>query len=108
MPGRFGGVGMEIQFEKSGGYAGIRRPATTIPVNSLPAAEAAEWRRLVEDADFFNLPERLPAAPGADRFQYQVTVDMDGGRHSVQVTEGAIPPALKPLIDRLKRQPSAR
>jgi hypothetical protein len=94
---------MQIRFQKSGGFAAIRRPETIIDDNALPAGEVAEWRRLVESAGFFNQPAVIPGGPGRDQFQYRVEVELDGRHHTVQVSEGAVPPALKPLIDRLEQ-----
>jgi hypothetical protein len=94
---------VRIEFERSGGYAGLRRPPVTISDDSLSADEAAAWRRLVESSDFFGQPENPPRGPGADQFQYRVTVEMGGRRHTVRVSEGSIPPALQPLIERLKQ-----
>jgi hypothetical protein len=98
-------VSMNIRFEKSGGFAGIKRPPTTIDGTTLPAEKAAEWQRLLEEADFFHLPEVIAPGPERDRFQYQVTAELDGRRHTVRVSEGSVPPALQPLIDRLKQTP---
>jgi hypothetical protein len=101
-PARSGGADVRIEFERSGGFAGLRRLPVTISDDSLSADESAAWRRLIESADFFHQPENPPRGPGADQFQFRVTVEMDGRRHTVRVSEGSIPPALQPLIERLK------
>jgi hypothetical protein len=75
----------------------------SLPGNSLPVAEAAEWRRLIDQAGFFDLPEVIPAGPGRDQFQYKVAVELDGRRHTVEVNDGAIPKPMEPLMDRLKQ-----
>jgi hypothetical protein len=94
---------MQIRFEKSGGFAAIRRPPKIISVDSLPERDAAEWRRLIEAADFFNLPSVIPPGHGRDLFQYAITVDLDGRQHCVRVSEGAVPAPLQPLLERLQQ-----
>jgi len=90
---------MHIEFERSGGVAGIRL-ATTVDTDTLSADEAAGVRTLVDDADFFNLPGRLTtSSPGADRFAYRITVRSPGRSHTVDVGEGAAPASLRPLLD---------
>jgi hypothetical protein len=92
---------MIVDFVRSGGFAAIRL-AATIDSRTLPADEAEQLQGLVDAADFFALPARLRSArPGADRFQYSVTVDTDGHRHTVQAGEDAVPPKLNPLIEYL-------
>ena len=39
---------------------------------------------------------------GADRFQYELTIDGPDGRHQVAMSEDQIPDALRPLVERLK------
>ncbi|PKO22614.1 MAG: hypothetical protein CVU38_08495 [Chloroflexi bacterium HGW-Chloroflexi-1] len=97
---------MRITFERSGGFAGMRLRAT-VQTAALPAEEAREIEALVAAADFFNLPPILSAPrPGADRFQYEITVE-DGARsHTVRVDEAAVPATLQPLLRRLTRMAS--
>ena len=40
---------------------------------------------------------------GADRFQYELTIEDAGGRHELAMSEDSVPEDLRPLIDRLKR-----
>jgi hypothetical protein len=94
---------MRIHFQQSGGVAGLRRPPVTVDTDSLPPHEAGEWTGLVAAADVFNLPPSSPAGPGADRSQYQVSVETEGRQHTITVFDGAIPAALRPLIDRLRQ-----
>jgi emfourin len=90
---------MQIEFERSGGVAGIRL-ATTVDTDRLPASDAARVRQLLDDAGFFSLPAHLAATtPGADRFQYHITVRTAERSHTVDIAEGAAPPALRPLLD---------
>ena len=69
----------------------------------LPEAEAREIEELVERAD---LPALAAASPmhggGADRFQYELTIEAPDGRHEIAMSEDRIPDALRPLIERLK------
>ena len=63
---------MRIQFERTGGFAGMRTVAS-IDSDSLPPGQAQELRELVDAADFFNLPSRIEdSGEGADQFQYTV------------------------------------
>ena len=94
---------MRIEFERSGGFAGMRLRAT-VQTTALPAEEAREIEALVLAADFFNLPRVLSAPrPGADMFCYEVSVADGERRHAVRADDAAVPPSLQPLLRRLTR-----
>jgi hypothetical protein len=82
-----------IELVRSGGFAGITRRSSL----DVGEEEAAEVERLLDE---------LPAADpprGADRFQYELRVTRGDRTRSVTLHEGAIPDAIRPLIDRLTR-----
>ena len=91
---------MRIEFTRSGGFAGMR-VAKVLNTDVMPEAEALALKELVKSAEFFDLPESLRSR-GADRFQYDITIESDGRTHTVKADEGAIPPALAPLVKRLE------
>ncbi len=94
---------MQVEFERSGGFAGMRL-MVSISTDTLPEAEAKELRRLVESAGFFDLPAEInDSAAVADQFVYRVTVDEAGQRHSVKTGESAAPESLRPLLEWLTR-----
>lgn len=100
---------MRIYFERSGGMLG--KPMTaTVDTTTLPSDEAASWREMVLDSQFFGLPETLSTATnGPDQFEYKVVVEVEQVSHTVQTTEGAAPDSLRPLLRRLTvatRQPN--
>jgi hypothetical protein len=70
---------------------------------TLPPEEARAWADLVDRAGFFSQPAQGPSAPGADRRQFEVTVEDADRRHTVHLLEGAVPPGLKPLLQRLQQ-----
>jgi hypothetical protein len=89
---------LRITFERTGGFAGITISAN-VNADDLTAGEADELRRLIKEADFFNLPSAIaPHEPHPDRFQYEVTVQDDGRLHTVKVSEEVMPETLRPLI----------
>lgn len=90
---------MQISFERSGGFIGVPM-SITLDTATLPADDAAQLSRLVEAADFFNLPANIPSRSAQpDRFQYKVTVWMGDRQHTVSAGESAVPGTLKPLLD---------
>ena len=92
---------MHIAFVRTGGFAAIRL-TVSLDTEELPADQASHLGKLVKEADFFELPERLePEAYGADRFEYQVTIGVEHKRHSVVVHEAAAPESLRPLLNYL-------
>ena len=92
---------MRIQFERSGGFAGLL-VQKTIDTDSLPLQEADKLVNLVEEANFFDLPAQISApSPGADQFQYKVTVEEGDQRHTVEIIEPASPDALRQLLREL-------
>lgn len=93
---------MQIQFERSGGFAGLRL-AHSVSSEALPAEDGKKLKELVEGARFFELPATIRATePGADRFQYKISVEAEQGKHTVQVDEAAVPAQLQPLLSWLK------
>jgi hypothetical protein len=92
---------MRIEFERSGGFAGMRL-STSVDTGDLAPGDATLLESAVEAADVAQLPRRLVSgAPGADRFQYHVVVEQGDERYEVDVGEAAIPDSLRPLIEHL-------
>ncbi len=92
---------MRIQFERTGGFAGMRL-AATIDTATLPADQANTLSGLIEAAHFFDLPAQIPAPPqAADQFQSRVTIEAEGKRHTIEAGEGGASPALQALLQQL-------
>jgi hypothetical protein len=99
---------MRIDFERSGGFAGISR-TYSFSSDQMPAEEGRKVADLVEASGFFGLPPVIHATePGADRFQYKITVESEQGSHTVQVDEGAVPSGLQPVISWMKNSAAAQ
>ncbi len=89
---------MLIQIERSGGFAGLRK-VINLNTETLPPEEASKLHKMVETSGFFNLPEKFPAPKrGADYFLYKLTVETEGRKHTVAVSEQAVPEGLTPLL----------
>lgn len=83
---------MEFTLTRSGGFAGLLPPPIHATTSDVTKEEAADWQHLLEQAKFFGLPARLPAAAAPDRFEYTLEV-RDGTRHhNVTFGETASPP----------------
>lgn len=90
---------MNIHFERSGGFAGLRL-SHDVDSADLSPEERSELDRLVEAAHFFDLPADVRAPnPGADRFQYRVTLKGGTREHTVAIDEAAIPENARPLLN---------
>jgi hypothetical protein len=94
---------VKVQFERSGGFAGMKR-AVTVDTRSMPPEQAEELKDRVSRADFFNLPPEIIGQKGADQFLYILTIEAGGQRHTVRTTDTAAPEGLRPLIEWLNRQ----
>jgi hypothetical protein len=92
---------MLIEYERSGGFAGIRM-TTSVDSDALSLEQAEEMKAALEEADFFKLPPRITSdTVGADRFQYRVTIHAQEGKHTVEVSEAAVPENLWSLLNLL-------
>ena len=92
---------MRIQFERTGGFMGLSL-GTTVDTESLPVDDAQVLHDAVQSSDFFHLPATVVGtASGADRFHYQLTVEDEAQRHTVEMGESAVPETLEPLIKKL-------
>ena len=89
-----------ITFKRSGGVIG-NELHFNIDLNALPDEEADRTLRLIDRADFFNIPENLAGSRSPDEFQYWIEVDNGGDSHTVEVTDTTMPESLRPLIREL-------
>jgi hypothetical protein len=93
--------GTRIDFERSGGFAGISL-AASVDTATLAPEEAREIELLLDKIDFEALRRRPPrAARGADRFQYSLTASVKGARETVSIGEAELTPELRTLLERL-------
>lgn len=93
---------MRIFFERTGGFAGMVL-TLELDTRQLPKLEAKTWESLVKQADFFRLPEAIQSKqPQADHFEYKISVWQLFRRHTLIVSESAVPAGLQPLVDRLQ------
>ena len=93
---------MKISYRRTGGFAGMVM-SFDIDTETLPEEQAGEIQGLVSAADFFALPATITSsAPGADQFQYKLTVETEGRRHTVEVGDAAVPENLWPLLNKIR------
>jgi hypothetical protein len=94
---------LRIELTRSGGFAGLTSKLGELDTSELPEAEAREIEAMVEKA---NVPKLVAASPirgkGADRFQYHLAIEDEGGRRELTVSEDQMPETLRPLVDRVK------
>lgn len=93
---------MQITFERSGGFAGIGM-VKVFDTDALSTEEANQLQKLIEEADFFDLPSNINGSNSRpDRFQYKLIVEDEDRQHAVVVNEQNVPANLKPLLEYLK------
>lgn len=63
-------------------------------------AQIARLRKTLERVNFFRMTS-APGEPPADAFGYEISARAGKRVHAVAVFDGALPDALKPLIDQL-------
>ncbi len=91
------GTILRISIERTGGVAGITI-RSTVDAKDLAPEEGQKLRQMVEESNFFNLPAKIASrSPQPDRFQYELTVEEEGRRHTVMVSEEVMPEKLKLL-----------
>lgn len=98
---------MRIQFQRTGGFAGIKLTGQ-IDENNLNEDERAELRNLLNNAGLPQSGEPMLVSarkPQPDRFNYRLVImDDDGQERTLSLDEAALTPSLEPLIDFLSDQ----
>jgi hypothetical protein len=103
---------MRVTFQTEGGIAhfpGLSQPVT-IETEQLPEQEAAELRELMGAARLLDRPaQRGKAARGAaDYREYTITVEAQGRRYTVRLTDPIEDPELQRLLRFLQDQAKAQ
>jgi hypothetical protein len=93
----------KILFERTGGFMG-RKVSVTIDLDELSNEQAELLDKLLDKADFFDLPADMTQPAMPDSFTYNITVNSPKGRHSVRVGDTTASDDLRPLLDELSRQ----
>ncbi len=90
----------KITFKRSGGFMG-RGTNFELNLNNLPISTVRNITRLVEEAQFFDLPENLIKNFKPDELQYEITVDAGITNHTVYTNDSTMPSSLRPLVREL-------
>jgi len=100
---------MRIHFVRTGGFAGMQL-ANTIDSEELPDDEVHALKSELDNANFFELPSFLAGETGgagqtggADRFQYEITVEDGRLKHTIAAGESSLPGNVQPLVQHLER-----
>src|SRR5689334_11614492 len=96
----------KITFKRSGGFIG-KGMRFELNLNNLPISTVRNITRLVEEAQFFDLPENLIKNFKPDEYQYTITVDAGITYHTVYTNDSTMPSSLRPLVKELTLLSSA-
>ncbi len=91
---------MQLQFERSGGFAGLLIKVT-VDTADLPSEKEKGWERALVEARFFDLPFNLVGEAGPDSFVYKLTVVTAEKEHTVRCSEENVPEELRRLFREL-------
>ena len=88
----------KILFERTGGIVG-QDIKLDLDLDTLPASEALNLIHLIQEANFFKLPDDLVATSTPDEFVYTLTVESGSARHCVRTSDTSSPESLRPLLN---------
>ncbi len=88
--------GLQIEFQRSGGFAGLTM-GTTVDTAELPTAEAREFERLVDCVETSGAGGSAPAGK-PDRFQYDLTIKRHGQTRRFRLAEQELTPEGRELV----------
>ena len=92
-----------IQFERTGGFAGIRFAADFKP-DELPDEQSRELLDLLDELDFDELPEEMTGDTSmADGFTYSITVETTKHTHTVVTGDSSASEKMQELLQLLNR-----
>lgn len=89
-----------ITFERTGGIVG-NDLHLDLDLNNLPNDESQHLMRLIEEADFYNIPERTAEEFTPDEYKYKIVVNGEQATHTVYTSDSSIPKNLLPLAKEL-------
>jgi hypothetical protein len=89
-----------IFFKRAGGFVG-QGMRFQLDLSQLSAEEAGDLIHLIEQAEFFDLPENFIRKFNPDEFQYTITVDTEEACHTVRASDSTMPASLRPLVTQL-------
>ncbi len=89
-----------ITFDRSGGAIG-NELHLDLNLDSLIEYDSQRLEKMIDEADFFNIPEDLAGSSSADEFQYTITVDDGVSCHTVHATDTTMPKSLLLLVKEL-------
>lgn len=89
-----------IAFKRCGGFVGTGL-RSQFSLDELPGSAADALRRLIEQAEFFSIPENLIVRFNPDEYQYTITVEDGWMSHTVRTNDTTMPAALRPLVEEL-------
>ena len=96
----------KITFKRSGGFIG-RGLRFELNLKNMPISAVRNITRLVEEAQFFELPENLVRNFQPDEYQYTITVDAGITNHTVHTNDSTMPTSLRPLVRELSQLSAA-
>jgi hypothetical protein len=89
-----------IAFKRCGGFIGTGM-RFQVDLDQLPIHDARDLIRMIEQAEFFDLPENLIVKFNPDEYQYTITVDLGVTSHTVRTNDTTMPATLRPLVNEL-------
>ena len=97
----------KLVLHTSGGFTGPAGAETrTVDLARLPAAQAAQLRRLLDESNVFALPAALTKPrPQSWDFEHSLCVQADGQTYTVRYHLDAAPPALQQLTKEISQLP---
>lgn len=95
---------MRVRFQNSDGLVFLSRinPAITLDAAVLGETERLNLEQLVRAARFFDLPEQIPGNLNGGAAWY-ITIEEGGRQHSVKVGQPVQGPAMRKLVERLRK-----
>ena len=89
-----------ITFKRCGGFVG-KGMRLELKLEELPGDQAGALMQLIEQTEFFKIPENLIVKFNPDEYQYTITVDMGVIFHTVRANDTTMPTSLRPLVEEL-------
>lgn len=89
-----------ITFERTGGHVG-NDLRLDLDLDALPEDESQHLMKLIDEADFYNIPERTGEQFTADEYKYKIALNGEQASHTVETSDSTMPRSLLPLTKEL-------